>query len=481
MAGIGFELKKIFKKNSIVAKFRGSTYACITTIGPLLLVFATLMIIYILLGYNNILFATRERLSSTILYIFIFSLCTTSPFNSVLSRYVADKIFENREEDILPSYYAALGANVIFSAAFGIPFTIWGVIVGRINILYMFIAYCGYFGLVLVFFSMLYLTALKEYFKIAGAFFIGMGITVILGVVFVKIFGINVEYAIITAFGVGFLITGFLQFGLIRGYFKNNSGNYREVFSYFKLHWKLLATNAFYTLGLYVHNFIFWTTSLRIVVDSTFVSAPTYDMATFIAMMLNISTMVIFIVQVETNFHDQYQAYCQTVIGGTGEDIRYAKKNMFEAIRKEMLYIFEMQAIITIALYLVALIFLPTIGVGGMILAITAPLAVAYLLIFMMYNLIIFIFYFNVYDKAMYTAIIFFSVTFIGSLISLHLTPNLYGLGVLAGAFSGFTYAYYSIRNIEKHLDHYIFCSGTIAPKIIDTEWGHTIFDNRGI
>lgn len=481
MAGIGFELKKIFKKNSIIAKFRGSTYACITTIGPLILVFVTLLLIYAFLGYNNILFATKDLLSSAILYIFIFSLCTTAPFNSVLSRYVADKIFENHEEDILPSYYAALTANIAFSALIGISFSVWAVFVGKISVIFMFICYCAYIGLVIVFFSMLYLTALKEYLKISLAFFLGMLTTLILGVLFNKVFGIGVDYSIITAFAIGFLVTAVIQFSLVKGYFKENSKKYRDVFSYFKLHWKLLLTNTFYVFGLYIHNFVFWTTDLKIVVERTFVSAPTYDMATFIAMLLNISTTVIFIVQVETNFHDRYQDYCQTVMGGTGEDIKYAKHKMFEAIYKDLFFIFELQAIITIILYLIALVVLPSIGVGGIILHITASLAVAYLLIFMMYNLIIYIYYFNIYNKALMTSAIFFVVTFVGTLISKELNPSLYGLGVLAGAFAGFAYAYFSLSDIEKNLDYYIFCSGTIAQQVVDEEWGHTIFENDNI
>lgn len=481
MAGIGFELKKIFKKNSIVQKLRGATYASITTIGPLILVITTLFLIYFFLGYNNILFASRELLSSTILYIFIFSLCTTSPFNAVISRYIADKIFENCEEDILPSYYATLTGNIVFSSVIGIAFCIWETVVGKVDALFVFISYCAYLGLVLVFFSMLYITALKEYLKIAMSFFAGMGVTLILGVTLNKVFGVDVEFAIITGFAVGFLITGFSMFGLVRIYFKENSRNYKEVFTYFKKYWKLLLTNTFYTFGLYVHNFIFWTTDLRIVVVKSFVSAPSYDMATFIAMVLNISTMVIFIVQVETAFHDKYQVYCQTVIGGTGEDIAIAKKEMFATIRSEILFIFQMQTVFTVSLYLIAVVLLPGIGIGGFILSISSSLSVAYLLIFLMYNLIIFIYYFNIYNRALITAGIFFGVTFIGTLISKELTPNLYGLGVLLGAFSGFTYAYYSIKSIEKNLDYHIFCAGEIAPKVIDKEWGHKVYDNKGI
>ena len=479
MAGIGFELKKLFKSNSIVSKLRGSSYAALITIGPLVLIIVTLFLIYYFLGYNNILFASRDLLASTILYVFIFSLCTTSPFNSVISRFIADKIYENDERHILPSYYMSLALNVAVSSVFALPFCLWMVFVGKINIMYTFVSYSAYIGLVLVFFSMTYITALKEYIKIAWAFLIGMGVTLLLGVILARVFGVDISFAIITAFAVGFLITGFIMFGLIRVFFKESSNEYLLIIDYFKQYWKLILTNTFYTLGLYVHNFIFWGSDLRIVVEKSFVSAPIYDMATCIAMFLNISTMVIFIVEVETNFHDKYQAYCQAVIGGTGDDISFAKNEMFASIRHEFLFVFQLQSVFTLALYLLSLILLPSLGIGGIILSITSSLAVAYLLIFIMYNMVIFIYYFNIYDRALITTIIFFVVTVIGTLISKNFTPNLYGIGVLFGAFAGFSYAYFSLRHIEKNLSYYIFCTGTIANEVVDTKWGHTTYENQ--
>ena len=481
MAGIGFELKKVFKKNSVIAKLQGSGYATLTTIGPLIMVIVTLFLMYFFLGYSNVVFATKELLASTILYVFIFSLITASPFNSVVSRYIADKIFQNEEQDIIPAYYSSLALNIGFSAIFGIVFCIWEFVVGKVNPFFVLTSYFAYIGLVFVFFNMLFVSALKEYKKIAYAFLGGMLIALILAVVMVKLFGVSVEQSVILSFAVGFLFIGFVLFGLTKTYFKENSGNYKEVFSYFKKHWRLVLTNTFYILGLYVHNFIFWTTNLQIIVADSFVSAPIYDMATCIAMFINISTSVIFIVEVETNFHDKYQVYCEQILGGTGEDIQYAKASMFREMQSELFFIIKLQAVFSISIYLIAVLVLPAIGIGGLILTILPSLAVAYFVIFLMYCLIIFIYYFNVYNKAMMTAFLFFAVTFVATLFTKNLPENLYGLGVLIGATTAFTYGFYSLRNLEKNLEYYIFCKGKIVPQVIDKKFGQTIYENKRI
>ena len=77
-----------------------------------------------------------------------------------------------------------------------------------------------------------------------------------------------------------------------------------------------MVINFFYTLGLYIHNFVFWTTEMRMVVAYSFVCAQPYDMASCLAMFTNISATVIFIARVEMYFHSRYKAYSEAVIGG---------------------------------------------------------------------------------------------------------------------------------------------------------------------
>ena len=481
MAGIGFELRKIFKKNSVIAKLRGSAFAAVITVGPLIMIIVTLFLMYLFLGYSDILFASRELLANTILYIFIFSLCSTAPFNAVISRYIADKIYENQEQDILPCYYVTLTANVVLCSIIGICFCLWEYFVGQVDLVFVFSSFCAYMGLAIIFINMLYIILIKEYQKITYSFIVGLLVALILGVVQVKLFGVEVQQAVIAAFAVGFWIIGFCLMGSVKKFFKENSRNYRGVFEYFKVHWRLLATNALYIFGLYVHNFVYWTTHLQTVVVKSFVAAPAYDMATCIAMFLNISTMVIFIVQVETNFHEKYQNYCQTLMGGTGEDIEYAKGEMFRSIKNEIFFVVQIQVIFTVAGFFVFLFLLPMISIGELITTMLPTMVVAYFLIFIMYCMIIFIYYFNQYTAAMITAGIFFVGNLVGSLIFKNTTPAFYAMGALLAALAAFTYAYYTIRRIEKNLDYYIYCEGLITPVIVDKKYGQKIYENKTI
>ena len=96
MAGIGVKLNRIYRKNTITTNIIGFFYSTVVTIAPVLVVIINLMLMQKVLKFNTVRYIDREIFSCTILYIFIFSLLTTSPFNAVLSRYMSDVIFEER-------------------------------------------------------------------------------------------------------------------------------------------------------------------------------------------------------------------------------------------------------------------------------------------------------------------------------------------------------------------------------------------------
>ena len=125
MAGIGVKLNQIYQKNTITTDLVGFFYSTVVTIAPLLVVIINLMLMQKVLHFNTVSYINREIFSCTILYVFIFSLLTTSPFNAVLSRYMSDVIFEERYEDVQPCHRMGLLTNLCLSRLLAIPFCFW--------------------------------------------------------------------------------------------------------------------------------------------------------------------------------------------------------------------------------------------------------------------------------------------------------------------------------------------------------------------
>ena len=454
MAGIGVKLTNIYKKNTLTTDIIGMGYSTIVTIAPMLVVIGALMLMEYFLDFSSVDYVTRELFSCTVLYIFIFSLLTASPFNSVLSKYMSDVIYEETYEDILPCYYMGMILNISLST-----------LVGKVDIIYVFTGYCGYVALVLVFYSMLYLSICKDYKKISLFFAIGMTVTVLLSFLLVKVFYWSITYGMLFSLAVGFWLIACLEMSVVRSYFKENSGKYRKVLGYFREYWPLVVTNFLYTLGLYIHNFVFWTTDLHMIVVKSFVCVTTYDMATCLAMFTNLSASVIFISRVEMYFHDRYKAYSEAVIGGRGADIAITKKRMFRTLAEELMSLARVQFIITLVIFLLCMIFLPQVGFGGMTMRIYPCLAAGYFILFLMYAEIIFLYYFNDMKGCVLTGLAFCLITMAGSMVSTHFTEIWYGAGLVAGSFAGWTTAYMRLQWMEKHLDIHIFCNGHLLKK----------------
>lgn len=119
MAGIGVRLNRIFGKNTLTTNLVGFFYSTVVTVAPMFVIIINLILMEYLLDFASVGYVTRELFSCTILYTFIFSLLTASPFNAVLSRYMSDVIYEERYQDILPCYHIGMLLNIGLSCLLG--------------------------------------------------------------------------------------------------------------------------------------------------------------------------------------------------------------------------------------------------------------------------------------------------------------------------------------------------------------------------
>lgn len=479
MAGIGVKLNRIYQKNTITTNIVGFFYSMTMTIAPVLVVIINLMLMQKVLKFNTVRYVDRELFSCTVLYVFIFSLLTTSPFNAVLSRYMSDAIFEERYEDVLPCHRIGLLINICFSCVFAIPFCLWEHFVGKVPVYYVFTGYCCFVSLVLVFYNMLYLSICKEYRLISLHFALGMIVSFLLSLFFRYICKMSIPYSMLLSLAIGFFVTAVFEWAKVHQFFPDNSEEYRRVFVYFKRYWHLILINFLYTLGLFIHNFVFWGTDMAMHLVKTFVCNQPYDMATCLAMFTNLSASVIFISRVEMYFHERYKAYADAVFGGRGLDIQNTRKRMFRQLGSELMTLIRLQFIISVVIYLIFVIFLPRIGYAGLVMRIYPMVAAGYFILFLMYSEIIFLYYFEDLQGALVTALSFCGITFLASLIAVRLPAVFFGVGIWTGSVVGFTVAYMRLRWMETHIDEHMFCRGNLIKRGKGIKPSAKVFDIR--
>lgn len=464
MASLGKSIKKSFEKGTISSTLVGVLFSTLTTVAPMLLIMGGIILLYILLDYNSIVYSERVLFTCSVLYIFIFSLLCTAPYNTVISRYITDKIFEEKYDAILPCYYGGLFVNLLTCCIVGIPFYLYSYFVGGIDPIYTLTCYVTFIALSMTFYSMLYLSITKDYSKISLFFLLGVVVMLLTALIGTRLLHFSVSYSMLFSIACGFITIAVSECAYIRGYFHDNDESYFGFLSYFKAHWQLAITNFLYFLGLYVHNFIFWSMPDHIVVKDTYICYPPYDMATCIAMFTNISASVILITQIELHFHERYKAYSEAVIGGRLSDIEKAKNRMFSLLSYQLMDVVRNQFTISVLLYLLCVVFLPQFGFAGQVMEMYPCLAAGYFVIFLLYSCIIFLFYFNDKTGALLTTFTFFAITATVSYFARDFSTIWYGIGTFAGAFCGWIVAYFRLRWVERNLDEHIFCTGSLIP-----------------
>ena len=108
MAGIGFEIRKILKKDSFLSLLQAYGFAGLISSGPWVLSIVAVMLI----GIFSFSLMTNTTLIVQFLvsvtYLMAASLIVTGFLQLMFTRFVADRLFENKSNIILPNLLGAL-------------------------------------------------------------------------------------------------------------------------------------------------------------------------------------------------------------------------------------------------------------------------------------------------------------------------------------------------------------------------------------
>ncbi|KIL43535.1 hypothetical protein KP77_32410 [Jeotgalibacillus alimentarius] len=457
MAGIGFELKKLFSEKSLF--YRGRAYAASTIViaGPLLLCVLIITASQLFLRYIEAPFTERELFLGAVQYSFIFSQLAAGGFVLLLARYLSDRIYSREENSILSSLYGVMITVLIAGGMTGMIFYSFS----PLPLLFKFFAYMLFMQLMIIWIQTIYISALKEYRKIVYGFLTGVIVSILAIFTGYQLFDMTSAVDLLVTLNAGFFTILFLFFIEIKKRFPVNNGKYFEFLSYAARYPVLILIGFLYTLGLFGHNFIVWMSSAGITVAGTYRMAPLYDVPVFYAYLTILPAMIVFVVSLETAFYPHYQRFYKVVLGSsTLKEIRHAQDRMFGILSREITFVMEFQLFFTIS----ALVF------GGKILPITRSqvdifniVTVGGYFFITMFILMLVLLYFDDRKGAAaamgsYTA---------GLLIITPFTVAFdnFGLSCFIAGVIGLAVALLRLQHISKTFGYYTFCSQPVMMK----------------
>ena len=462
MAGIGFELKKIFKEEGFFSKVRAYAYSALVSIGPFILCTMIIAGIIVFMNFMDVTFKNRELFIATVVYAFIFAQIFASGFKMLITRFIADMLYKEKYELVLPSLYGVISIAVLLSGIAAIIFY-WN---SPLPLPIKFVSYLLFLELVIVFIMMEYLSTVKDYMKIVISFI--SGVAVIIGTAFVllKYTVLSPVLSLIVSMVAGFLLIIAVLMAYLKSFYGRPIKRYFDFLVYFDKFPSLFFVSFFFTLGMYGHNFMFWMSKLGVKIGGTYIYAPTYDVPTFYAFLSIMPSMVMFIVSIETSFYEKYKAYYSLITGrGNLADIEGARKDMTRVLWSEIRNIMELQLFFTLIFIAAGYYLLPRLGLTQLSIDIFNLLALGAYMNVMTMIIMLILLYFEDRAGALFIAVTFFMSNIFFTFLTLNYTESTYGMGFFLSTFFSLTIAVLELVVFLKNINYHTFCGQPIIYK----------------
>ena len=473
MAGIGFELKKLFVHKGILANIRAYGFAGIVCTGPMLLGILLLLAMRFIASLGGASVAARDILVAIITHSLIASLTISSILIMVVTRFTADMLYTNKPEKILPSFYGSAAILLIIGGTGN------GIFLFFTDAPLAYKALCSilFCVLIVVWLQVSYITAIKDYRRILIWFIIGVFVSILCGFLMI-ILKVEIICALLSALiiGYGTIMSGF--FILMHRCFPKGQGN-----SFFFLKWidrfpSLIFMGLFMSIGVFSHLVIAWFGPFGRQVFGLFRDAPQYDVPAFIAFLSVIPTTIGFVTSCEVNFYPKYKHYFFLYNnGGTIKDIELAELELIQVLKKEIYYLAQKQFITTMLFIIIGgFLLLPSsMLMNETSLSIYRVLCIGYGLYAIANSLFLILLYFSDNKGALLTALTFMMTSIISTIALSYVNNNYLGFGFLIGSFSMYLVAWIRMRYYLNSLQYHILCAQPIGVK--ETRGLFTILD----
>lgn len=467
MAGIGFQLKKLFHKKGVLNTTKAYGYATVICAGPMLLGIILLLGIMALCNVFEVAIHTRELLICMITYTLLASVIISSFFSMVVTRYVADMLFEEKNQAVLPCFW---GSTAIMMAIGNVLYGIFLLFSGA-TLIQGILCFVLFGELIVVWNAMSFLSAIKDYKGIFISFLTSVAVSILLGALLLWLKFPVVE-SLLFAVSVGYGVMLVWNVILLHRYFPHTSLGAFTFLKWIDAFLPLALSGLFMNIGMFSHLVIMWFSDIKVHVHGLFYGAPWHDVPALLAFMTALMTTVNFVVSVEVNFYPKYRNHYSLYNDkGTIKDILQSEKEMLDTLKTEIFYTALKQLLFTAACIALGgyLLDLLPLGFNEIMRGYFRTLCVAYGLYAIGNMLMLILLYFTDYKGALITTAIFAISTIVLTVISLLFSNVYYGFGFLVAAMIFTVAAALRLDYFTKKLPYYIL---SVQPLVAEDRSG---------
>ncbi|MFH2129880.1 MAG: exopolysaccharide Pel transporter PelG [bacterium] len=306
MAGIGFVLRKLSRQDNLIGTAQAYVISALISTGPWLFTILALGSVSAISG-KFVAPGVLVEFRTIIIYNFAFSLVLAAPIYMVVTRYLADNIYQ---QDVSDTPGLLVGSLLLL---FGIEVPLVCLFYLVYAVLPLGLALAAIFNFLLIsgiWLISIFLTALKNYRSVTRAFGLGMLITVFGSVPLSTIFG---AAGIINSFSLGLSFILALLFARILSEYPYPFKKPFAFLHYFIKYWDIGLSGFVYNAAIWVDKWIMWFAPEADHPQSRLVTFSNYDSAMFLAYLTVVPSMAMFIMSVETSFYEHYVKFYRDI------------------------------------------------------------------------------------------------------------------------------------------------------------------------
>ncbi|WP_456398817.1 exopolysaccharide Pel transporter PelG [Mesoaciditoga sp.] len=329
MAGIGFKLQKMLVKDTLTSTALALLYSALISAGPWLIM--SLNVFFI----QHFLFGLKiEFFRISLAYAFIFSTIIDGFLSFVINRRISDLVYIKDVKKVYKEYSANIFLVFVVSLSISAIFYFFH---HDYRFYQMFFSSYLFVALSVLWIQVIYASMIEKFSYLILAFALGNSFSLVT----ISLLHLNEEWTyFLYDVGIGFIIYA-LHFII----FKNlkSKGISFEIFSQIRKYWENMLVGVFYYSSIWIDDFIAWIMIGRNFYDG-YRLAPLYDIPMFISYLFVIPTMILFVINVEVGFYEQYKTFYDLLErNGTLEEIKKRKRLMDMYLHHAILTVFAVQ------------------------------------------------------------------------------------------------------------------------------------------
>ncbi len=455
MAGVGFELQKLVRHGTYFSYLRAFLYGMVLSSGPWLTTTAALILIGLFASLSLHAGAAR-LLTMTIIYAYAFSLIVVGPWQNLLTRYVADKVFERKLEEILPGLRTAS----LIVAGLGILVAVPAMSIGRFLVpvdrplVFRLGAVALFLLLGQLWVLMSYVSTSKTYRHVVASFGGGCTLSVLLALVAVR--AGNVSWALVGyATGQGLIVLSLYILG--KREYGGKGWWRRDYLANLRPYRYVALSGLLYNAGVWIDKIVIWFTLGELQGMSIFRSYNPYDVPAFLAFLSMVPALAWFLIIGETAFYEPYKKFVRSLLNEPLVRIEGARRELYEATRQTVGGMAKFQGVFTLILFIVAVPFLRWIGYGWVSPSLFRILLLGAFANVLFLNVVILMLYLELRQEAASATLVFFVANLGLTLLTAGLGESYLGWSYLISAAGALGYSWFVFDARFERIDYYLY------------------------